>query len=87
MSIMFKDSVLFNSMKSSTKPEKIKGGLEPIPHQKPLPSGTRILWISLNWEENGIARTHDFNTVQELASFLKDRPELGKKVGYKVKSG
>lgn len=47
-----------------------------------LPVGSRSYWISIHYEEQGTKRTHDFSTVQELAQFLRQRPDLGRMFGY-----
>ena len=63
---------------------KEKGELEST-GDTPLPVGGRNAWISIFWVRNGIERSHDFSSVQELGRFLNDQPELGELFGYNRK--
>ena len=41
--------------------------------------------ITLYYEDRVTKGSNTFSTVQELAEFLRDNPEVGKAVGYVVK--
>ena len=57
-------------------------GLETNQEKTSLPVGSRGAWISIHYEIHGTGRTHDFSTVQELARFFREKPDLGKLFGY-----
>ncbi|GAG12649.1 unnamed protein product [marine sediment metagenome] len=41
--------------------------------------------ITITFETESSSGGNDFNTVQELADYLKQEPEIAKLVGYTVK--
>lgn len=54
--------------------------------QVPVYPPVRKAEISLYYEDRVTRGSHTFSTVQELAEFLRDNPEVGKAVGYVKKN-
>ena len=42
----------------------------------------RTIQVGIYWDDGRSLGTKYFNTVQELAEFLKDQPEMAARLGY-----